>query len=79
MSLQNDTIEEFSTDIDLDRDLPMGEIEHDGTCVNVDWKKQVEFEISDRSFDAVSDMLNEMSEEELECWIDDNVNVQEWK
>lgn len=79
MSLQNNTIEEFSTDIDLDRDMPVGDIEHDGTYVNVDWKKQVEFEINDRSFDTVSDMLNEMSEEELECWIDDNVNVQEWK
>jgi len=57
----------------------MGEIEHDGTTVNVDWKKQVEFEINDRSFDTVSDMLNDMSDDELESWIDDHIHTQEWK
>ena len=79
MSSKNNTIEEYSTDINLDRDMPMGEIEHDGTTINVDWKKQVEFEINDRSFDTVSDMLNEMSDDELESWIDDHIHTQEWK
>ena len=79
MSYIKNTIEEISTDVDLDRDIPMGEIEDDGSPINVDYKKLVEWDINDRSFDTVSDMLNEMTEDELESWIDSNIHDMEWK
>ena len=79
MSYIKNQIEEISTDIDLDRDIPMGEIENDGSPVNVDYKKLVEWDINDRSFDTVSDMLNEMSDDELDSWIDSNIHDMEWK
>lgn len=79
MSYIKNTILEISTDIDLDRDVPMGEIEDDGSPINVDYKKLVEWDINDRSFDTVSDMLNEMTDEELDSWIDSNIHDMEWK
>tara|TARA_A100001201_G_scaffold139096_1_gene130680 strand:+ start:2327 stop:2566 length:240 start_codon:yes stop_codon:yes gene_type:complete len=79
MSYIKNQIEEISTEIDLDRDIPMGEIENDGSPVNVDYKKLVEWDINDRSFDTVSDMLNEMSDDELDSWIDSNIHDMEWK
>lgn len=79
MSYIKNIIEEISTDIDLDRDVPMGEIEDDGSPINVDYKKLVEWDINDRSFDTVSDMLNEMTDEELDSWIDSNIHDMEWK
>ena len=79
MSYIKNTIEEISTELDLDRDIPMGEIEDDGSPINVDYKKLVEWDINDRSFDTVSDMLNEMTEDELESWIDSNIHDMEWK
>ena len=79
MSYIKNQIEEISTEIDLDRDIPMGEIENDGSPVNVDYKKLVEWDINDRSFDSVSDMLNEMSDDELDSWIDSNIHDMEWK
>ena len=79
MSYIKNQMEEISTDIDLDRDIPMGEIENDGSPVNVDYKKLVEWDINDRSFDTVSDMLNEMSDDELDSWIDSNIHDMEWK
>jgi len=57
----------------------MGEIENDGSPVNVDYKKLVEWDINDRSFDTVSDMLNEMTDDELDSWIDSNIHDMEWK
>ena len=79
MSYIKNQIEEISTEIDLDRDIPMGEIENDGSPVNVDYKKLVEWDINDRSFDTVSDMLNEMTDDELDSWIDSNIHDMEWK
>lgn len=79
MSYIKNIIEEISTDIDLDRDVPMGEIEDDGSPINVDYKKLVEWDINDRSFDTVSDMLNEMTDTELDSWIDSNIHDMEWK
>lgn len=79
MSYIKNTILEISTEIDLDRDVPMGEIEDDGSPINVDYKKLVEWDINDRSFDTVSDMLNEMTDEELDSWIDSNIHDMEWK
>ena len=79
MSYIKNTILEISTDIDLDRDVPMGEIEDDGSPINVDYKKLVEWDINDRSFDTVSDMLNEMTDDELDSWIDSNIHDMEWK
>ena len=79
MSYIKNQIEEISTDIDLDRDIPMGEIEDDGSPINVDYKKLVEWDINDRSFDTVSDMLNEMTDDELDSWIDSNIHDMEWK
>ena len=79
MSYIKNQIEEVSTDLDLDRDVPNGEIEHDGSPINVDYQKLVEWDIHDRSFDTVSDMLNEMTDDELDTWIDGNIHDMEWK
>ena len=49
--------DDYDSEMDLDRDVPDGEIEHDGSPINVDWIADAKWNMDDTSVDIT--MINE--------------------